>query len=497
MSYSTSAHDLKVLVQSYQPLVVLETVEEERMCALLAGVADELSMPLFEWSITQGLRRSGGGDLIYGTQEVAGVLQHLAALRVEGLFLLKDFSGFLSDPAAARAFREAIAHFRNSRSTILLSGDPIELPREIESQAAFCVWQPPSAAELTRTVHSVVQSLKSSGQPVAVELSKADFKALVDALSGLTLNQARQAVAYASLEDQRLSAEDVTAVAGRKAALFRDGSALEFFPPGDNDFEIGGFERLREWIARARTGFSAEARAMNLDPPRGILLVGIQGCGKSLAAKFIGRQWDLPLLKLDAGSLYEKYVGESEKNFRRAISVAESMAPCVLWIDEIEKAIAVQSSGDADGGLSRRLFGAFLSWLQEKRAPVFVVATANDVMGLPPELLRKGRFDEIFFVDLPEASERDAIFRIHLELRKQDAKGFDLTRLVSATDGFSGAEIEQAVISGLYRALHAHVPLTTELLELEIRETVPLSVSRRESIEQLRSLARDRFVPVR
>lgn len=228
-----------------------------------------------------------------------------------------------------------------------------------------------------------------------------------------------------------------------------------------------------------------------------MLLVGVQGCGKSLAAKVIAREWELPLLKLDAGRLFDKYIGESEKNFRRAIAVAESMAPAVLWIDEIEKGMAPGGGQDSDGGLSRRLFGSFLTWMQEKRAEVFVVATANDLSALPPELLRKGRFDEIFFVDLPEADERKSILAIHLRLRRQDPAAFDLPRLAAASSGFSGAELEQAVISALLQALQDGRSLDTDLVERELSATVPLSVSRAEDVERLRIFARERFVAVR
>jgi SpoVK/Ycf46/Vps4 family AAA+-type ATPase len=225
-------------------------------------------------------------------------------------------------------------------------------------------------------------------------------------------------------------------------------------------------------------------------------MVGVQGCGKSLAAKCIARLWGLPLVKLDAGRLYDKYVGESEKNLRRAIDVAESMSPVVLWIDEIEKGFS-PTGGDQDGGLSKRIFGTFLTWMQEKKKEVFVVATANDIFSLPPEFLRKGRFDEIFFVDLPDPEERATIFEIHLSHRKQKPSAFDLGQLVVQSDGFSGAEIEQAVIAGLYRSLHEKRSLDTELLTRELRETVPLSISRREDIDRLRGMARERFVPVR
>ena len=327
-------------------------------------------------------------------------------------------------------------------------------------------------------------------------LGSGDMDVLLRALSGLTLNQARQALAYAVLEDGRLAPDDIQRIIDRKAQLIHDGGLVEYFPLEENRFEIGGFATLKAWLDRAKVGFGAEARALNLTPPRGMLLVGVQGCGKSLAAKFVARHWRMPLLKLDAGRLYDKYIGESEKNFHRATALAESMAPAVLWIDEIEKGF-VAGGAEADGGVSQRLLASFLTWLQERKADVFVVATANDLDALPPELLRKGRFDEVFFVDLPDAAEREAIFRIHLRLRKQDPERVDLQRVVEASVGFSGAEIEQAVIGALYRALHAKRPLDTALVVEELGATRPLSVTRREEVERLRTMAQGRFVPVK
>ncbi len=278
--------------------------------------------------------------------------------------------------------------------------------------------------------------------------------------------------------------------------MVREQGLLEFYPPEGNQYELGGFNSLRNWLIRARFGFSEKAREMNLSPPKGILLVGVQGCGKSLAAKFVAREWNLPLLKLEAGCLFDKYVGESEKNFRRATRQAEAMAPNVLWIDEIEKGFSASGGSAADGGLSYRLLGSMLTWLQEKKEGIFLVATANNLSALPPELLRKGRFDEIFFVDLPDPSERQEILKIHLAIRKQNFEEFDLEQLVQVTDGFSGAEIEQMIISALYRALYRKIRLDTETIIKEASSTVPLSKSRHEEIQKLRSWAKDRFVNV-
>jgi MoxR-like ATPase len=474
----------------------METVEEERVVGILHGVAAELGMPLFEWSVTRGLTKDGGALGIHSTVEPLALLKHLEGLTVEAIFLLKDFVGQLADAGVARQMRELCERFSHTRSSVVLCGATIALPRELDTLAVHYLVRMPEHGELRSVIETVGRSLGQSGR-VKVTLTSDELDGLADALSGMTLNQARQAVAYAALEDGCLSAADRKTLLERKAEKVREGGLLEYFPAEDSRWELGGFARLKDWLARARTGFSSEAQAIGLAPPRGILLVGVQGCGKSLAAKVIAREWGIPLLKLDAGRLFDKYVGESEKNFRKATELAESMAPVVLWIDEIEKALVPTGMGEADGGLSRRLFASFLTWLQEKKSEVFVVATANDVFVLPPELMRKGRFDEIFFVDLPDPDERRQILKIHLTLRKQDLDAFDANALVTATDGMSGAEIEQAVIAALYRSLHRKSPLDTAGLLEELRATVPLSVSRREDISRLRSTAAGRFVPVR
>jgi hypothetical protein len=494
MSLSTSIHDVKTLVLSFHPVIAMETVEEDRVFSLLQSTALELRMPFFEWSITTGLVRVPGPSSMYGTAEPMSLLSTLHQMDTQALFLLKDFARFTTDHTVARQLREISQKFSKNRSTIVLSGATIRLSPEIEHDVVYYHLNLPEREELRKVFNTVLHSLVSSNR-VEVLLDTQDREELVTALSGMTLNQARQTIAFAALKDGKLSKDAISEVLERKAQVIQESGLLEYFPVEDNRFQLGGFARLKSWLVRARTGFSREARELNLPTPRGILIVGVQGCGKSLAAKVIAREWKLPLVKLDAGRLFDKYIGESEKNFRKAVSLAESMAPVVLWIDEIEKAMAT-GGGEADGGVGRRMFGSFLTWLQEKQHEVFVVATANDLSILPPELLRKGRFDEIFFVDLPNAEERGAILTIHLKLRKQNPKRFDLYRLVEVTEGFSGAEIEQVVIAGLYRGLHLKQPLDTELLVKEIGETVPLSVSRREDMQKLREMARGRFVSV-
>ena len=497
MTLATSVHDLKSLVLSFHPVIVIETVEEDRVSGLLHNVAGDLHVAHFSWTITTGLQKLPGDEPIatQWTTDPFQLLSHIEGLSIEAVFHLRDFARHFETPQVVRQFRDLAKRFATTRSTLVLTGRTVELPDELEHQAVHYPLRMPGREELKPVVASVLRSL-GGRRKVPVELEPDEFDSLLGALSGLTLNQARQAVAEAVIDDGRLDASDIPRVIDRKAQLLRRDGVLEYYPAEDNPFALGGFEKLKEWLARARMGYTKEARALNLEPPKGILLVGVQGCGKSLAAKHIARDWKLPLLKLDTGRLYDKYVGETEKNLRRTLALAESMAPVVLWIDEIEKAMAQGGAGSEDGGLSRRIFGTFLTWLQEKHADVFVIATANDLSSLPPELIRKGRFDEVFFVDLPTAEERRTIFRIHLAHRKQDPDAFDLDALLGASEGFSGAEIEQAVVAALYRALHDQRALDTEVVLAELNATVPLSVSRMEEVQALRRVGHERFVPV-
>ena len=496
MSHQRSVHDLRSLLLSYHSLIAIETVEEERVVSLLLQVAAELRLSFYDWSLTTGFQRVHGGIHVQGTEDPLTALQHIAEIEnTDAIFLLKDLAPHLTNATLSRRVRDLAQKMAATHSTLVITGDPVELPKDLEALAVRFRLELPDDDELREAVRSVVDSF-SAKQRVRVELTREEAQHLVHALSGLTLAQARQVIAQTLVEDGRLTADDIQNVIRCKGEIIQRGGVLEFFPPAENAFQIGGFTRLKAWLADARAGFSPEARAMNLEPPKGVLVVGVQGCGKSVAAKFIAHEWGLPLLKLDAGRLYEKYVGESEKNLRKAMDLAEAMAPVVLWIDEIEKVFSQGGTNDADGGLSQRLFGAFLTWLQEKKQEVFVVGAANDLLGVPPELLRKGRFDEIFFVDLPTAEERQSIAAIHLGLRKQDLRAFDLQRIAAATDGFSGAEIEQAIIAALYRSLHRREQLSTEAVIEAAAATVPLSVTRREDIERIRAMAAGRFTPV-
>jgi len=435
---------------SFHPIIAIETVEEERVQALLGKATQELQLLTFEWSISQGMSRLQGAQshwnneyappgqnrqTLENTADPLDVLTHIMDLSTRGVYWLKDFSTHLSDPTIARQFREVAHLFSYNQSALIITGNQITFPQEISHEAVYFDLPLPGPVELKKAMDSAIRSLKGR---VQIDLSPKEQQQLIKAVQGMTLKQTKKVIAYAAIADRKLNSEDIGRVLERKTQVIRETGLLDYIPPEKNSAQLGGFKNLYQWLDRARTGFSEQAKNFGLTPPKGILIVGIQGCGKSLAAKTIARQWRMPLLKLDTGRLYDKYVGASEQNFRQALNLAEKMAPAVLWIDEIEKSMG-QGNGDADGGLSSRLFGYFLTWLQEKSEEVFVVATANDISQLPPELLRKGRFDEIFFVDLPDAQERSTIFQIQMSRHRQDPKRFDLPRLVLASDGFSGA----------------------------------------------------------
>jgi hypothetical protein len=428
---------------------------------------------------------------MYGTTEPRQALSHIAESQGGSIYWLKDFTPHLGSHQIARQLRDLTRRMVESHATgtLVLTGAGLELPADAVPAATYYELPIPSALEYEQTIEWVLSSV-AWRDGTQIDTGGLDRPAMVRALSGMTLAQARQAIAYAALDNGRLGPEDIPGIVGMKAKMINEGGILEYFPAEERRRELGGFAGLKAWLENARMGYSEQAEAFNLSPPKGVLIVGVQGCGKSLAARVIAQQWGLPLLKLDAGRLYGSLMGESEKNFRRATFLAEALAPDVLWIDEIEKGFAPHR-GDSDAGLSQRIFGSFLTWLQEKKRDVFVVATANDLDKLPPELQRKGRFDEIFFVDLPTATARGEIWQIQLGARNQDPAHFDLPRLVEASDGFTGAEIEQCVISSLYAALRTASPPSTDLLLSSLGATVPLSVTRAADIDALRARARD------
>jgi hypothetical protein len=493
MSAEDARKQLGLLINSDYPLVYLQTWEEVRATEILGQVANELLLPLYVWTVTEGLGRAGGAP-IYNTQEPAQALSTISTITGNAIFLLKDFHKHLDQDVIVRKLRDLIEQFRRARRAIVISCPAMTIPIELEKDAARYVLGLPDEAELTQLVVSTVRDLLQR-QRIVNELTQDELPELVRSLRGLTLEEARRILTQAILEAGRFDAGTTDHIRDAKSQFIKDQGVLEFLKADTGLEGVAGLTRLKQWLEKRRGALSPEAVRFGLEPPKGILITGMPGCGKSLSAKAVAREWGMQLLRFDTSNLFEKFVGESEKNLHKSLQVAEAVAPSVLWIDEIEKMFPKAGlSSEADGGLSVRIFGTFLNWMQEKKAPVFVVATSNDIAGLPPELLRKGRFDEIFFVDLPGAAERQSIFAIHLQRRKQDVAKFDLAKLASAAEGFTGAEIEQAVSSSLYSAFGQKAPLSTEMVLKEIQSTYPLSVTMKERFASLREWAQERAV---
>jgi ATP-dependent 26S proteasome regulatory subunit len=391
-------------------------------------------------------------------------------------------------------------HFREAGSTmeavdgaIILTGTSLSIPEALAPRVATVSLPGPGMEEYRNLLGHLVRDLSRRGH-LEVELSRDELRTLLKHLSGLTLMEAEKVLTKAMIEDGKLHAGDIRHVIEAKKAVVEKEGLLEYYPAEESLASIADLATLKAWLEKRRSVVENPVRAeeFGLSFPHGVLLLGVPGCGKSLCAKAVSMEWGLPLLRLDTSNLYNKYIGESEKNFKRAMDAAERMAPVVLWIDELEKAFA--SGGSEDGGVSQRILGTFLSWMQERRGDVFVVATANQIDRLPPELLRKGRFDEIFFVDLPDARTRAEIFRIHLSSRGQAPATFDLVALAVQAEGFSGAEIEQVVLSALYSAFTSKSRLDDEVLLQEIRATRPLAVTMSEKVARMRAWAEGRTV---
>lgn len=494
MNGSDARKQLELLINSQYPLIYLETWEEGRATEILSQVASDLNLALFVWSVTEGMARAGGAPL-YNTLEPAQVLSQIGTMQSDGLFLLKDFHKYLEQDVIVRKLRDLTQQFRQARRAIVISSPVVKIPIELERDTVRFPLGLPDESELSQLVAGVVRDLTAKNG-VKNDLPQDRMPEVTRALAGLTRKEAQRVLTQAILEAYRVDAQTVDRIREDKSELIKDQGILEFLKVENGLGTVGGMAHLKAWLAQRRGALSPEGARAGLDPPRGILILGVQGCGKSLCAKSVAREWGLQLLKFDSSALFDKYIGESEKRLQKSLQVAEAVAPSVLWVDEIEKMFPHAGlSSEADGGLSVRMFGTFLTWMQEKKAPVFIVATSNDISALPPELLRKGRFDEIFFVDLPNSEERKAIFSLHLARHKLDPGRFDLAKLAAASDGFSGAEIEQAVTSGLYSAFAQKAPLSDAMLLNELHSTHPLSVTMREKVESLREWAHDRAVP--
>lgn len=490
MSQSAQS-ELESLIRARYPIVYVVSWEEQRVEHVMRAIARDRGKKLHVWTITHGFG-AGTGQRDPATRDPLAALEHVATSPDQAIFLLKDFHAYIADASVTRRLRDLTPILKNSYKNLVLLAPILKLPADLEKEVTVVDFALPTYEELGRLLDDIVLSVKDMPD-IRWQLEPERREQVLKAAQGLTALEAENVFAKSLVQKRTF---DVDVILSEKEQIIRKSGILEYYPASEAFANVGGLDLLKDWMEKRTASFTDKARDFGLPEPKGILLLGVQGCGKSLSAKAIGALWRLPLLRLDIGKVFAGLVGASEENMRKALRVAESVAPCVLWLDELEKGLSgIQSSGASDGGTTSRVFSTFLTWLQEKTVPVFVVSTANQVEVLPPELLRKGRFDEIFFIDLPAAAEREEIFRIHLRKRKRKPEDFDLAELARATPGFSGAEIEQLVVEALYDAFDAGTDLTTDLLVRAARATVPLSMTMREKIAYLRDWASTRARP--
>lgn len=487
-------YDLELMLRSKVPIIIVETHEETRILKLFTKLSIKLFRPIYQWSITQGLQRL---DIDYPAQshnsEPGTVISHIKSTTTKsGIYLLLDFHPYLDDPILIRKLREVALMQEKMGSTVVLISHSIEIPQEIRKLCARFRLKLPNEKELKKMVTDLARKWAADHPGRKVKANKRTLDLLVKNLAGLTMTDAMRMAKNAMYDDGAITEEDLPEIMEAKYKLFGDSGVLSYEKDTAKFSDVAGLANLKRWLKQRNKVFHSESNAGNLDKPKGIMLLGVQGCGKSLAARAVAGIWGIPLLRLDFGVLYNKYIGETEKNLREALKTANIMAPCVLWIDEIEKGV---SQADNDSGVSKRVLGTLLTWMSDENDGVFIVATANDIAALPPELIRKGRLDEIFFVDLPDEQTRAEIFKVHFKKRNLDYKKFAIAKLVKVCAGYSGSEIEQAIVSSLYSANAEDSEVTTKHIYEELKQTRPLSVVMKEKVDALKEWAASRTVP--
>jgi len=492
--------ELEILIKARYPLLYVVSWEEGRVLGELNAIADRLGKRLYEWSINNGISRYRAAverkpEGRKGTKDPILAIREVLEFNEPSIFAFKDFHAYMKENQVVRGLRDLAALLRNSYSSVVVLAPVVEIPPELEKDLTLIDFPLPSKQDLAALLRQIQGELAQNPN-YTLDLSPEAEEKLLEAAVGLTLNEAENVLAKTLVLTRRLTEAEAPLIYSEKKQIIRKSGLLEYVDRIESFDGVGGLHRLKDWLGKRRLAFSREAREFGLPVPKGVLFLGVQGCGKSLCAKAVASLWRLPLLRLDIGRIFSSYVGTSEENVRRAIQIAESVSPAILWIDEIDKGFSgAQSSAFSDSGTAARVFGTILTWLQEKLSAVFVIATANNVEILPPELLRKGRFDEIFFVDLPNEAERHEIFAIHLTKRGRDPQVFDLAQLALAGEGFSGSEIEQAVVSAMYDAFEQRRDVDTGAILKAIRETYPISVMMKEEIEYRRKWAQGRTRP--
>jgi hypothetical protein len=487
--------ELALLIKSKYPVIFVESIDEEYVVNELRQIASQLGLIFYQWAVTTGLQRGFKEGPYYQTGDpekmIRTVLSLIKSDRSEsGLFILKDFDKHLENSVNLRLFKDLVNLIKNTKNTIVIIGPEYKLPKDIEPDAAHIVGGYPDEKEIASVLKGIFNELikNESGR---ISLTVDEIQRIIKSLKGLSVQQIRNVIHQCFIDDHLINIKDLNTIESCKKKLFDQEGLLEFCIPEDKE-NIANFDNLKRWLNERKDSFLWENSS--LPSPRGVLLMGVQGCGKSLAIKAVAKELGLPLYRLDIGRLYGQYIGQTEQNLRRALATVDKLSPLCLWIDEIEKGFAA-SAGESDGGVSQRVLGTFLTWMQERKSKCFLAATANDIYRLPPEFLRKGRFDEIFFVDLPDQEVRRSLFMIHLKKRGLNPEKFDCKVLAETAADFSGAEIEQAIISALYRASSKKEPISTHHILEQIHFTKPLALLKEEEITSLRDWAKERTVP--
>ncbi|HYD00062.1 MAG TPA: AAA family ATPase [Phycisphaerales bacterium] len=496
------AERLHAMILAGHPCIRIVTGEEQEMLLAARQAGLNMGRPVLEWSVLSGVKEGllEGAKAVPQTEHPAAALYYFSTVNRPSVIITADLVPHLKDDRTLRAWRELVAHLtrrhrdHDDGSTLVMIDHATDTPAVVEQHSLLHTPALPDTPRMEDIVRRAFKRLHRQ-KPIAVAATQSTLDAVVRSLAGLSQRQAELILREAVADDRRFDDKDIPAILIAKRRMLGASGALEAVEAPTDLSQIGGMTNLKKWLEMRRDALSPKAAAFGVAPPKGVLLLGVQGAGKSLCAKAVATAWQVPLLRLDAGSLYDKFVGESERRLRTALDQAKAMAPVVLWIDEIEKAFASAASQSTDGGLSKRMFGTLLTWMQERTRPIFLVATANDIEALPPELLRKGRFDEIFFVDLPGEAARRDIFSIHLRKRGRDAAVFDVDALARTTAGFSGAEIEQSICSALCTAFAEGQALETRHILDALRTSPPLSVTMAEKMQALRDWARGRCVP--
>ncbi|VAX23619.1 ATPase of the AAA+ family protein associated with FIG137771 hypothetical protein [hydrothermal vent metagenome] len=478
--------ELKLLVRSRYPIIYLITYEEDRAEKILSDIAKSLKKKLSIWAVTKD---SAGSN---PNTKAMVALDTAISAPDPSIFILRDFHPFMENETVIRKLRDVVSDFSRSHKTLVITSPVLKLPKELEKEITVIDMPLPGRGEIRAMLNEAL-AFADKNPKLATSLTEENKNSVVDATLGLTLTEAKRIFSKAMLNDHIFNEKDIELILFEKKQIIKKSGILEYFDSSETIANVGGMNALKSWLTDRKESFTQRARDYGLPIPKGVLLLGVQGCGKSLTAKVVASLWRQPLLRLDMGRIFSSFIGSSEENMRKAIATAESLAPVILWIDEIEKGFSgIKSSGTTDAGVTSRIFATFLTWMQEKKRPVFVIATANAISELPPELLRKGRFDDIFFIDLPQDNERREIAKIHIKKRNRKTENFNINEIAAASNGFSGAEIEMAVVEAMYAGFAEKREFTTEDITSAIKASVPLSTTMAEEIGALRQWAKER-----